>query len=107
MRCPHPDTNAYKCHIQERHTVDDDDYGSFIPPPFLASTPVIFGKLDGDSICLRSVIMTKPDVIKVLTSMTKEKLSVFSCLEILKRQQKENSKGVLFCKVVSLEPEKV
>ena len=22
MRCPQPDTNADKCHVQERHTVD-------------------------------------------------------------------------------------
>jgi len=53
MRCPQPDTNADKCHVQERHTADNNDDGSIFPPPFLASTPIIFdNKLEGDSICL-------------------------------------------------------
>ena len=53
MRCPQPDTNADKCHVQERHTADDNDDGSIFSPPFLASTPIIFdNKREGDSICL-------------------------------------------------------
>ena len=31
MRCPQPDTNADKCHVQEQHTADDNDDGSIFP----------------------------------------------------------------------------
>ena len=44
---------------------------------------------------------------QVLTSLTKEELDIFSCLESLKRQRKRKLQGVLFRKVVSLEPKKV
>ena len=37
MRCPQPDTNADKCHVQERHTVD----ATIIMVPFF---PTISGE---------------------------------------------------------------
>ena len=70
MRCPQPDTNADKFRVQERHTADDNNDGSIFPPPFLASTPIIFyNKLEGDSICLwyKSILVR-------LTSPRKERL---------------------------------
>ena len=42
MRCPKPDTNAEKCHVQERHTTNITKTWLHFPPPFLASTPIIF-----------------------------------------------------------------
>ena len=65
MRCPHPDTNANKCHVQERHTADTTIIMVPFSPPFLASTLVIFSKLDGDNICLCDVISTESNVIKL------------------------------------------
>ena len=53
MRFPQPDTNADECHVQEQHTANTTTIWFHFPPPFLASTPVIFdNKLEGDSICL-------------------------------------------------------
>ena len=42
MRCPQPDTNAKKCHVQERHTANITKNWFHSPPPFSASTPIIF-----------------------------------------------------------------
>ena len=42
MRCPQPDTNADKCHVQERHTTNITKTWFHFPPPLLASTPIIF-----------------------------------------------------------------
>ena len=60
-----PRHECKQCHVQERHTADDDDYGSFIFPHHFWRVPRLFldDKLDGDSICLESVIATEPDVI--------------------------------------------
>jgi len=60
MRCPHLDTNAAECHVQERHTADTTTIMDPFFPPFLASTPVIFSKLDGDSICLWASLRRNP-----------------------------------------------
>ena len=52
MRCPQPDTNAGKCHIQERHTANIAKTWFHFPLPFLVITPIIFeNKLEGDNIC--------------------------------------------------------
>ena len=53
MRCLQLDTKADKCHVQERHTANITKTWFHFPPPFLASTPIIFEKkLEGDSMCL-------------------------------------------------------
>ena len=55
MKYPHPGHESKKCHVQERHTavtVTIMVQKFYFPPPFLASNPIIFNKLDGDSICL-------------------------------------------------------
>ena len=55
MKYPHPGHESKKCHVQERHTavtVIIMVQKFYFPPPCLVSTPVIFKKLDGDSICL-------------------------------------------------------
>ena len=61
-----PRHEAEECHVQERHTADTTMITVPFSPPFLAGTPIIFlgDKLDGDSICLESVISTMSDVIK-------------------------------------------
>lgn len=65
MRCPHLDTKTDMCHVQERHTADTTIITvPLFPPPFLASTPIIFNKLDRDNICLWRVISTKSNVIR-------------------------------------------
>ena len=100
--CPQPDTNANKCHVQEWHTADMTMMLVPFSPPFLASTSLFLHKLEEDTICLLYkpilVHLTSPrkerlewhhyDWIRChqgLTSLTKEELSVFSCLESLKR----------------------
>ena len=42
MRCPQLDTNADKCHVQERHTANTTENRFHFSPPFLASTKIIF-----------------------------------------------------------------
>ena len=42
IRFPQPDTNENECHVQERHTADTTENWFHFPPPFLASTPIIF-----------------------------------------------------------------
>ena len=42
MRCPQPDTNVDECHVQERHTANTTKDWFNFPPPFLASTPIMF-----------------------------------------------------------------
>ena len=102
MRCPQPDTNANKCHVQERHTADTTMMLVPFSPPFMVSTSLFLYKLEEDTICLlyksNLVHLTSPrkeeleyrhyDWIQChqgLTSLTKEELGVFSCLESLKR----------------------
>src|ERR1700733_4881084 len=53
-------------------------------------------KLDGDSICLKRRHFDGSRCHLVLTSLTKEELAVFSCLESLKRQLKRKLQGVAF-----------
>ena len=61
-----PRHECKKCHVQERHTADGDDYDSFISPTISGEYPGYFWmtSFDEDSICLRSVISTESDVIK-------------------------------------------
>ena len=42
IRCPQPDTNADKCHVQEQHTANINKTWFHFTPPFPVSTPIIF-----------------------------------------------------------------
>jgi len=64
MKCPYPDTNATSAMFKSDILPTRQLLWFHFSPPFLASTPVIFNKLDGDSICLESVILMMSDVIK-------------------------------------------